>query len=161
MRTALYKKSDNIDFDKTPVWILNPPQKTIDMVGKKGISILKSGNDRLRVTVCLAATMDGRMLQTAVMHTPEHTYRTINELPVWNQKSCTMTFGRMADYVKRVLIPSCKRTEKKQLVMDSYSAHLTQDVNDVLDSNNFDVAVIPVGCTKDLQPLAGSPSPRI
>jgi hypothetical protein len=94
-QTARYKERKIINVDEIPVWFDSPPQKTMDRVGKKDMNMLKTGSNRLRVTVCLAATMDGRMLQPAVVskspskaaqHTPEHTYRIMNGLPVWNQK---------------------------------------------------------------------------
>jgi hypothetical protein len=59
----------------------------------------------------------------------------------------------MVDYVKHVLLPNYERAEKTLLVMDSCRTHLTLDVKDILHSHIFDVAVIPGGCTKYLQPL--------
>jgi hypothetical protein len=39
------------------------------------------------------------------------------------------------------------------LIMDSFSAHKTKRVKDMLKEHNFDLVMIPAGFTKYLQPL--------
>ena len=77
----------------------------------------------------------------------------MNDVHVWKKKNCTMTASLMVDYIKRVLIPNFGSQKKKLLIMDSCSAHRTQAVKDELHANNFDLAIIPGGWTKYLQPL--------
>ena len=43
--------------------------------------------------------------------------------------------------------------ERKMLIMDSFSGHLTDQVKKVCKDNNTDVAIIPGGYTSILQPL--------
>ena len=53
-------------------------------------------------------------------------------------------------------IPACQETltvERSLLVWDSFRAHLTESVKEVLQQQNIDVAVIPGGLTPVLQPL--------
>ena len=53
-------------------------------------------------------------------------------------------------------IPACQETltvERSLLVWDSFCAHLTESVKEVLQQQNIDVAVIPSGLTPVLQSL--------
>ena len=61
----------------------------------------------------------------------------------------------MQSYITQYLVPKFGGSESgnKLLLMDSFTAHKTDKVKDLLKSLNFDLIMIPGGCTKWLQPL--------
>ena len=66
-----------INFHETPVWFDTSHVKTIEVIGKKEVSAVKSNNDKYRVTAALAVTKAGRMLPPAIIQ---------NLLPEWHPK---------------------------------------------------------------------------
>ena len=60
----------------------------------------------------------------------------------------------MKHWVQEIWLKYISR-RKALLVMDSFSAHCTEEIQDLLSRNNTDIALIPGGCTctSKLQPL--------
>ena len=65
-----YDEDSIIDFDETPVWFDTPHAKTIEVIGKKEVSAVKSNNDKHSVAAALAVTKAGRMLPPAIIEKP-------------------------------------------------------------------------------------------
>jgi hypothetical protein len=84
----------------------------------------------------------------------ELTLREVDGVKIWKQKSNTMTSDIMISWIQKYLRPLFPDEGMKKLVIfDSFSGHIAQRVKDELHKNGFDIAVIPGGCTKYLQPL--------
>jgi len=65
-----------------------------------------------------------------------------------------MTADIMISWIQEYLKPMFPDEKKKKLIiLDSFSGHIAQRVKDEFHRNGFDIAVIPGGCTKYLQPL--------
>ena len=62
-----YNPSDIIAMDETPVWCDMISETTIDKTGKKSITLKTTGNEKARVSVCLAAKADGTKLKPMVV----------------------------------------------------------------------------------------------
>ena len=62
-----YDEDSIINFDDTPVWFDKPHPKTIEVIGKKEVSAVKSNNDKHRVIAALAVTKAGRMLPPTII----------------------------------------------------------------------------------------------
>ena len=58
-----YQPSVIIAFDETPVWADMVSNTTVDVVGKKTVSMKTTGHEKCRVTAGLAAKGDGTMLK--------------------------------------------------------------------------------------------------
>ena len=76
------------------------------------------------------------------------------------QEKAWMDHKLMQVYLYEVWHPFIKRRAeelglpaKSLLVMDSFSAHLTDDVTENFQKNNCTLAIIPGGCTSKVQPL--------
>jgi hypothetical protein len=59
----------------------------------------------------------------------------------------------MLDYVERVVLPHCRTANKTLLILDSFAAHKTDEVNELLRVNNINCLFIPPRTTSYLQPL--------
>jgi transposase-like protein len=151
-----------INMDETPVWFETPPTKTLHKRGDKQVPLISSVQDKHRVTVTLAVTKSGRMLPPSIIEksscklaksTPQDTLRDVMGIKVWKQKSNTMTADLMVSWIQNYLKPLFPEECKKLVILDSFSGHIAQRTKDEFHKNGFDIAVIPGGCTKYLQPL--------
>ena len=59
--------SDIIAFDETPVWADTVSDTTVDVVGKKTVSMKTTGHEKCRVAAGLAAKSDGTKLKPIVV----------------------------------------------------------------------------------------------
>ena len=59
-----YHPADIVAFDETPIWADMTSNTTIDVCGKRTITVKYTGHEKLRVTVGLAAKGDGTKLKT-------------------------------------------------------------------------------------------------
>ena len=62
-----YQPSDIIAFDETPVWADIVSNTTVDVVGKKTVSMKTTGHEKCRVTAGLAAKGDGTKLKPFIV----------------------------------------------------------------------------------------------
>lgn len=62
-----YSHSNINAMDETPVWCDMVAETTIDAVGKKSITLKTTGHEKPRVSVCLAAKVDGTKLKHMVI----------------------------------------------------------------------------------------------
>jgi len=62
-----YKASDIIAMDETPVWCDMLSETTVDVTGKKSITLKSTGHKKARVLVCLVAKADGSKLKSMVV----------------------------------------------------------------------------------------------
>lgn len=57
-----YMLSEIANADQTPVWFDCPENCTVELKGKKSVSVRTTGAERQRCTVMLCVTADGRKL---------------------------------------------------------------------------------------------------
>ena len=159
-QTYHYKESDIINMDETPVWFDMPVKQAVDVKGKKQVVMVKQGNNRQKVTVVLACAADGTKLPPVVIAKGSGRRQTqpvmVDGIPVWRQKSGTMTAELMIKWLKFQFSepePDTTDGSKRLLIYDSFSGHLTDDVKKQVAASKLHLAVIPGGCTGLCQPL--------
>jgi hypothetical protein len=149
--------------DETPTWFNAPISKTVDFIGAKVVPIKVAAGDRKRVTTILTVTEEGKILPPCIIEAsqsklakerPGDTRYLRHGITFYKQPNNTNTCNIMIDWIKNYLVPLFPfPLERKLLILDSATCHLTEEVKETLHSNLFDLLVIPTGCTKYLQPL--------
>ena len=141
------------NMDETAIWADMPGAKSVDVKGVKTVSILTTGHDKTRVTVCLGALSDGHKLQPLIVFKGKRLPTELKDVQgVIIEMSSN---GRMQEETTLAWIDKCwgkMAFGKRMLVWDSFRSHLTEQAKDSLKKTNTIMGVIPGGCTKLLQP---------
>ena len=143
---------DICNMDETPIWIDMPGDYTMEFTGTKTIAMASTGQEKTRITVCLAALADGSKLQPYVLLKG---VRPPKDIPIGIK--IEMTPGSWASepvilkWLKNVYHKN--NSTRRMLVWDSFRAHTTKTVKEAVAMEyNSDMVVIPGGCTSKLQP---------
>ncbi|CAI7900108.1 unnamed protein product [Closterium sp. NIES-54] len=149
-----------INVDQTPLWLEMPTTTTVEETGVRSVPIKSAGYQKQRVTVMLACTADGRKLKPWVFF--KHKTLPKGDFPAdvvvachengWMDSPGVVCW--LEEGVKPFLKPRFGRHAKSSmLVLDSYRGHLTEEVKEKLREMNCVSAIIPSGCTAEVQPL--------
>ena len=143
------------NMDETPMYFDMASNTTIEKKGTKSVSIRTTGAEKRHLTVVLAASADGSMLPPFVIFKGKRKLKNLSVPKGWVvtvQQKGWMDADLMKQWIQEIWL---KYTGRKNalLVMDSFSAHCTEEIQDLLSRNNTDIALIPGGCTSKLQPL--------
>ena len=97
-----YKPENIINCDETPVYFNNIARKTLQFTKEKVVAVkIMEGNPKARVSIMLATTADGRLLEPCMIEASQSkaaksdagsTKYERNGLTVWKQENHTMTF---------------------------------------------------------------------
>lgn len=156
-RIKNYEYSQIINMDEVPVNFYVPGNKTVDIKGRKSITIKTTGNEKNRFTVVLTCCADGSKLPPMIIFKRKKIPK--NEIPegiiVHVQGSGWMDEQGMKVWSSEVLLKRQGGKEKNPalLVFDSFKAHLSEQFKNFAKKNNIDLAVIPEELTCQLQPL--------
>ena len=150
-----YQSSDIIAFDETPVWAGMVSDTTVDVVGKKTVSMKTTGHKKCHVTAGLAAKSDGTKLKPIIVF--KVAKREVKQLQKVYKNKCfiaTSTHGWMdADltlsWVNMVLGQFSLR--RRLLAWDTYECHLMPVVQKSLKTKKIDAVFVPYSCTKYIQ----------
>ncbi|CAI7839926.1 unnamed protein product [Closterium sp. NIES-54] len=149
-----------INADQTPLWLEMPATTTMEETGVRSVPIRSAGYQKQRVTVMLACTADGRKLKPWVFFKRKTLPK--GDFPAdvtvachengWMDSAGVVRW--LEEGVKPFLKPRFGRHAKSSmLVLDSYRSHLTEEVKEKLREMNCVPAIIPSGCTAEVQPL--------
>ena len=146
--------------DETPVYFDMVPSKTVDVKGKKTIKVRTTGSEKRHITVVLACMSSGEFLPPMIIFKGK-TDRTIRNLRVpegyvvATQSKAWMDEVLMLRWIKEIWIPHVMKKGGREsiLCLDSFRAHLTDEVISEFRTQRIHKAVIPGGCTSILQPL--------
>lgn len=143
-----------INMDETPMFFDMVPEQTISKKGVKEVRVHSSGAQKKKLTVTLTCTGDGRMLPALVIFKGKRKlkFKTPEYVHVAVQKKGWMDSELMVRWLRGIVLPYTEK-RKALLVIDSFSAHMTEEFIDEAKANNIDVAIIPGGCTSKIQPL--------
>ena len=145
------------NMDETPAYFDMVSSKTIDRKGKKSISVRTTKSEKRHVTVVLTCVATGKMLPPMVIFKGK-TSRTIcgvsnkSKSIITYQEKAWMDETRMKEWIGKVWAAYTKK-KPALLILDSFSAHLTDAVQELFRRYNTTVIVIPGRCTSVLQPL--------
>ena len=144
-----------INMDETPLYFDMPSSHTVSKKGLREVRIRSTGAEKRRLTVILACTAAGSMLPPMVIFKGKRALKNIRtpkgvivrvQKKAWNDSALTKL------WVQKVL-SSCTKNKHALLVWDTFSGHMTEEVQEELRKKNITVAVIPGGCTSKIQPL--------
>ena len=147
-----------INMDETPIFFDMHRSSTINKKGAREVRVRGTKGGKKRVTFVVGCSASGCMLKPMVI-VKGKTNRTItkikhskNEVCIVPQVKAWMDHVLMKVWIKEVLVKYTKR-EHCLLVLDSFRAHLTDDVATALRKANVTTLVIPGGCTSKVQPV--------
>lgn len=145
------------NMDETPAYFDMVPSKTVDKKGKKSITVRTTKSERRHVTVVLTCVATGHMLPPMVIFKGKtsRTIRGVNNKGksiITYQEKAWMDEEIMKEWIVNVWAAYTKK-KRALLVLDSFSAHLCDAIQELFRKYNTTVIVIPGGCTSVLQPL--------
>ena len=145
------------NMDETPVYFDMVPSKTVDRKGKKSITVRTTKAEKRRITAVLSCTASGTLLPPMIIFkgTTRRSVRKVSDKDgavIEFQKKAWMDEKIMLEWIKKIWVVYTKK-RPSLLILDCFSAHLTEEVQDLFAQYNTTVIVIPGGCTSVLQPL--------
>lgn len=148
---------DIINMDEIPMSFDIPPTRTVAETGSKTVKITTTGNERNHFTVVLACAANGVKLRPMIIfkRVTKPRENIPNEIFLYYNKKGWMDTNLMKLWVENCLRrrPGSFFTKKSLLVLDSMAAHREKSVQELINKVGYNIAVIPGGLTKKLQPL--------
>ena len=155
--------SINCNYDPGSVIAMDETAVCSDMVGNttinstvaKEVALKSTGNEKVRVSVCLTAKADGTKMNPFIVFKGAK-----RELAVLNDrfKGWCMVTSSSNGWMNEELVLSYLRKilgmftfQKRLLAWDTFEAHMTEAVKKLLKEMKTDDALIPGGCTKYIQ----------
>ncbi|KFP07499.1 Pogo transposable element with KRAB domain, partial [Calypte anna] len=135
--------------DETPVSFDEPSSNIIEEIGTKSVIIKTLGNEKMCITVMLAALADGIKLPPYVILKRKTMLQ--DQMPtgiiVRCQNQGWMSTDLMKDWLnivwnRRPGVPVCKR---RMLVLGTVKGYLTPAMKNILEEMNAAIAVVPGG----------------
>ncbi|CAI7871938.1 unnamed protein product [Closterium sp. NIES-54] len=162
-----------LNVDQTPLWLEMPSERTVEEVGLRSVPVRNGGYQKERVTVMLACTANGEKLKPWVFfkrktvpkgdfpfrYAPHVDYAVAcRYIHVGVHPNGWMDADGVIEWLDGAVKPYINpkfgvRPRKALLVLDSYRGHLTPEVKKKFGELNLVPAVIPAGCTSEIQPL--------
>ena len=142
------------DMYETPIWADLPSKTTVYQGGLKTVPIKSTGDEKQRMTVCLAIKADGSKMKPFVVIPGKKVRSEIAAIKgaiVKCSANGWMNNELTEDWVSHVW--GSLAFHKRFLVWDSFKCHINEKIKDTLKKMNTVMGVIPGGCTKFLQPL--------
>ena len=143
--------------DQTPLTFDNPYDRTLNMKGAKMVSIATTGHEKSRFTVMLACMADGTKLPPYVIFkrkTLPKGMKFPKGIHVRVHPKGWMDENLMLDWLKTVWgRRQGGRLRRSLLVLDAFRCHRMPSIKQQLVDDKTDLAIIPGGMTKMLQPL--------
>ena len=155
LRTMYDYTSDLIiNMDETPMYFDIVPERTVTKKGVREVRVRSSGAEKKRLMVTLSCAGNGKMLPALAIFKGKRKlkFRCPEDVHVVVQKKGWMDSELMICWFKGIILPYTEG-RKSILVIDSFSAHISDEFLDMAKANNVDVVIIPGGCTSKIQPL--------
>ena len=155
-RLHQYTPADVISMDETAVWCDMLSSTTVDKVGTKTISMKTTGHEKLKVSVCLAAKGDGTKLKPLIVF--KGAVKESKLLDAEFKACCRVTSSSnawMNEELTELWVDNILGSfsfRRRLLSWDTFSCHFTDKIKTKLSKNKVDVALVPGGCTKYIQP---------
>ena len=150
-----YPPSSIIAMDETAVWSDMVGNTTVNSKGAKEVALKSTGNEKVRVSVCLTAKADGtKMKPFIVFKGAKRESAAINDefksqCVVTSSTNGWMNEELVLTYLRKIL--GMFTFQKRLLAWDTFEAHMTEPVKKLLKEMKTDDTLIPGGCTKYIQ----------
>jgi hypothetical protein len=144
------------NMDETPLTIDLPGNLTIDECGTRTVNIRTTGHERSHFTVVLTCMADGMKLPPLIIFKLKNVPRANfpSDVFVRANPSGWMNEIEMAWWIDNIWTMRAPFSKPQSLlVMDSFSAHITDSAKRHLIEQKTNIAIIPGGLTSRLQPL--------
>jgi hypothetical protein len=144
--------------DETAIYLDMPPNYTLEKKGVKQVLLKTTGCEKLRLTVMLAATADGRKLPPLLIlkrKTLPKSEAFPKDIIVRAQEKGWMAEQLMLEWLKMVWSrrSGAFLNQPSMLILDAFKGHVTDSVKDQLRKMKTELVVIPGGMTSVLQPM--------
>lgn len=148
-----------INCDETPAYVKNTPATANHFAYEGRLWQWVRASDRLKVTVLAACTADGNMLKPTIVAKGktvqcERSYAELAHDSAFLQhtESGLTTSESFIEWIDNVVLPYTKNC-RAVLVLDQWTAHLTDSVRSHLRSHHITMLEVPARGTSLLQPL--------
>ncbi|KAL4512506.1 hypothetical protein ABPG72_020343, partial [Tetrahymena utriculariae] len=154
------------NMDESPIQFNLYPDKTVQQIGSKTVTIHTQGQEKQKVSLVLCILANGEKLPPFVIFKSKEgktTEKKLKQLDLVKENnvfiSCQQNAWNdelnMLKWIKHVwrFYTRIKLKKKRLLIMDKCSSHTTQAVTEQLEKLDTKVIYIPSGCTFSLQPL--------
>ena len=144
-----------IAMDETAVWSDMVGNVTVNATGAKDVPLKSTGNEKVRVSVCLTAKADGTKLKPFIVFKgAKREAAALNEefknrCIVASSPNAWMNEELVLQFLRMVL--GMFFFKKRLLAWDTFEAHMTEPVKKLLKQLKTDDALLPGGCTKYIQ----------
>ncbi len=144
-----------INLDETPMTFDQSKNQTMEIAGRKNVTILKNKKYRKYFSVLIGITSLGHFLNPFIIlkgkndpqvFTYQNLYYSTNERG-W------FTSEKFLQYLKLVILPLKKQNPNIILIFDNFSGHKSPEVLNWLNHTNIRYIRLPAGCTSILQPI--------
>lgn len=164
VRTLDIHPGEMFNMDETAVYFDNTPTKTIEMRGKKSISMRICGNASHRVTVLLCVSFTGKKLPPLVVFKGGRDKTIHKKLRGATRSGCNPSCeytvqergwcdqNVMNDWIE-LFVKNTDRERLNLLLMDNFSVHCTAATHGRLAENGTYIELLPPNFTSKLQPL--------
>ncbi|CAI7802843.1 unnamed protein product [Closterium sp. NIES-53] len=149
-----------INTNQTLLWLEMPATTTVDQTGVRSVPIRSAGYQKECVTVMLACTADGMKLRPWVFFKRKTVPKGVfpPDVVVSCHENGWMDANGVIQWLEECVKPFIKpgfgrHAQSSMVVLDSYRGHLTDVVKEKFRELNCVPAIIPSGCTAEVQPL--------
>ena len=139
---------------------------TVDTTGTKNVPLKSTGNEKVKVSLCLTANVDGKKLKPLIVFPGAKCEATAmneefkNHCVVASSSNGWMDEEFVLKFLRQVL--GTFSFKKRLFAWNTFEAHMTEDVRKFLKQMKTDDALIPRGCTTYSQvPNNPPPPPRL
>ena len=158
-----FETKNILNCDETAVCLNNFANKTIIKKGTKTVNCKTLKREKMRITVLLTITGDGKFLPPFIIFKGEKQnklYKNIQNYEEIKNKKIIATTQNNAwidtdtfkEYINKILVPY-NQLDKKLLIMDKCTTHCKEYIKFLLNENNYIISYIPSGMIMVLQPL--------
>ncbi|CAI7771191.1 unnamed protein product [Closterium sp. NIES-54] len=148
-----------VNADQTPLFVEMPAERTIEHRGARSVPIRTAGYEKTRLTVMLACTASREKLCPL----PSLADACLSPMCLAGivcqaQDNGWMDESAVQTWLTKEVLPHLnpqrgQNARRAMLVLDSYRGHITQTMLQVYRTHSITPAVIPAGCTSQIQPL--------
>ena len=153
-----------LNWDQSGIHLVPASSWTMEQVGSKRVEIT-GVNDKRQITAIFCGSLTGDFLpiqliyqgKTARCH-PKFTFP--SDWDITHSPKHWSTEETMVQYIENIIIPYVQRlredfgdNQSALVIMDNFKGQITSKINNLLETNNINVCLLPANTTDLLQPM--------